>query len=54
MFGRSPGREVDHMSTISVQLRNIMDTETEMGWARSHMIVADLPAGKARGHFSIK
>ena len=37
------------MPSISVQLKNVLGTEAAMGWAGSHTLVADRPAGKAGG-----
>jgi organic hydroperoxide reductase OsmC/OhrA len=37
------------MATMTVQLRNIPDTEAAVGWAGGHTIVVDRPAGKAGG-----
>lgn len=37
------------MPTLTVQLRNIPDTEAAAGWAGGHTIVVDRPEGKAGG-----
>src|SRR6478736_636538 len=37
------------MTTLSVQLRSIPDTQAAMGWAEGHTIVVDRPDGKAGG-----
>ena len=37
------------MATMTVQLRNIPDTEAAVGWAGAHTIVVDRPAGIAGG-----
>jgi len=37
------------MTTMSVQLRSIPDTQAAMGWAEGHTIVVDRPDGKAGG-----
>lgn len=37
------------MPSVNVQLCNIAGTEAAIGWAGSHTIVADRPAGKAGG-----
>jgi organic hydroperoxide reductase OsmC/OhrA len=37
------------MSTMTVRLRNIPDTEAAVGWAGGHTIVVDRPDGKAGG-----
>src|SRR6478609_4745519 len=37
------------MTTMSVQLRSIPDTQAAMGWAEGHTIVIDRPDGKAGG-----
>lgn len=35
------------MTTMTVQLRSIPDTAAAVGWAGSHTIVVDRPAGRA-------
>jgi len=37
------------MTTLSVQLRSIPDTQAALGWAEGHTIVVDRPDGKAGG-----
>jgi len=37
------------MTTMTVQLRSIPDTEAALGWAGGHTIVVDRPNGKAGG-----
>ncbi|MFZ0095186.1 MAG: OsmC family protein [Pseudolabrys sp.] len=37
------------MTTMSVQLRSIPDTQAALGWAEGHTIVVDRPDGKAGG-----
>jgi organic hydroperoxide reductase OsmC/OhrA len=37
------------MTTMTVQLRSIPDTEAALGWAGAHTIVVDRPDGKAGG-----
>jgi organic hydroperoxide reductase OsmC/OhrA len=37
------------MPEIGVSLRNIAGTEAAMGWAGSHTVIADRPAGVATG-----
>src|SRR5437667_11541311 len=37
------------MTTMTVQLRSIADTEAAIGWADGHTIVVDRPDGKAGG-----
>ena len=37
------------MPSVNVHLSNITGTEAAVGWAGSHTIVADRPAGKAGG-----
>ncbi|HXZ46728.1 MAG TPA: OsmC family protein [Pseudolabrys sp.] len=37
------------MTTMSVQLRSIPDTQAAVGWADGHTIVVDRPDGKAGG-----
>jgi organic hydroperoxide reductase OsmC/OhrA len=37
------------MATMTVQLRNVPDTEAAVGWAGAHTIVVDRPAGIAGG-----
>ena len=37
------------MTTMSVQLRSIPDTQAAIGWADGHTIVVDRPGGKAGG-----
>jgi len=37
------------MTTMSVQLRSIPDTQAAVGWAEGHTIVVDRPEGKAGG-----
>jgi organic hydroperoxide reductase OsmC/OhrA len=37
------------MTTMTVQLRSIPDTEAALGWAGGHTIVVDRPDGKAGG-----
>jgi organic hydroperoxide reductase OsmC/OhrA len=37
------------MTTMTVQLRSIPDTEAAVGWAGAHTIVVDRPDGKAGG-----
>jgi organic hydroperoxide reductase OsmC/OhrA len=37
------------MTTMSVQLRSIPDTQAAVGWAEGHTIVVDRPDGKAGG-----
>lgn len=37
------------MTTMSVQLRSIPDTQAAIGWAEGHTIVVDRPDGKAGG-----
>jgi organic hydroperoxide reductase OsmC/OhrA len=37
------------MTTMTVQLRSIPDTEAAVGWAGTHTIVVDRPDGKAGG-----
>jgi organic hydroperoxide reductase OsmC/OhrA len=38
------------MPTVSVELRNVADTEAALGWAGAHTIVVDRPEGHAGGH----
>lgn len=37
------------MTTMSVKLRGIPDTEASIGWAGGHSVIVDRPAGKAGG-----
>jgi organic hydroperoxide reductase OsmC/OhrA len=37
------------LTTITVKLRSIPDTEAALGWAGSHTVVVDRPDGKAGG-----
>jgi organic hydroperoxide reductase OsmC/OhrA len=37
------------MTTMSVRLRSIPDTQAAVGWAEGHTIVVDRPSGKAGG-----
>jgi organic hydroperoxide reductase OsmC/OhrA len=37
------------MTSITVQLRSIPDTEAAVGWAGAHAVVVDRPDGKAGG-----
>ena len=37
------------MTTMTVQLRSLPDTEAAMGWAGAHTVVVDRPEGKAGG-----
>jgi organic hydroperoxide reductase OsmC/OhrA len=37
------------MTTMTVQLRSIPDTQAALGWADGHTIVVDRPDGKAGG-----
>ena len=37
------------MTTMSVQLRSIPDTQAAVGWAEGHTIIVDRPDGKAGG-----
>jgi organic hydroperoxide reductase OsmC/OhrA len=37
------------MTTMTVHLRSIPDTQAAMGWAEGHTIVVDRPDGKAGG-----
>jgi organic hydroperoxide reductase OsmC/OhrA len=37
------------MTTMTVQLRSIPDTQAAVGWAEAHTIVVDRPDGKAGG-----
>ena len=37
------------MTTMTVQLRSVPDTEAAVGWAGAHTIVVDRPDGKAGG-----
>ena len=37
------------MTTMTIQLRSIPDTEAAVGWAGAHTIVVDRPEGKAGG-----
>ena len=37
------------MTTMTVQLRSIPDTEAAVGWAGAHTIMVDRPEGKAGG-----
>jgi hypothetical protein len=37
------------MTTMTVQLRSIPETEGCVGWAGSHTVVVDRPEGKAGG-----
>ncbi|BBK41791.1 oxidoreductase [Allostella vacuolata] len=37
------------MTTMTVKLRGIPDTEASIGWAGGHSVVVDRPAGKAGG-----
>lgn len=37
------------MVSMTVELRNINDTEAAMGWAGGHTLIADRPEGKAGG-----
>jgi organic hydroperoxide reductase OsmC/OhrA len=37
------------MTTMTVKLRSIPETEASIGWAGSHSVVVDRPAGKAGG-----
>ncbi|MGH1480372.1 MAG: OsmC family protein [Geminicoccales bacterium] len=37
------------MVSMTVELRNVQDTEAAMGWAGGHTIVVDRPQGKAGG-----
>ena len=38
-----------HMTTTTVHLRSIPDTQAALGWAEGHTIVVDRPDGKAGG-----
>lgn len=44
-----PSDRVPGMPSVNVHLSNITGTEAAIGWAGSHTIVADRPAGKAGG-----
>ena len=37
------------MTSMTVQLRSLPDTEAAMGWAGAHTVVVDRPEGKAGG-----
>jgi hypothetical protein len=37
------------MTTMTVHLRSIPDTQAALGWAEGHTIVVDRPDGKAGG-----
>ena len=37
------------MTTMTVQLRSIPDTQASVGWAGAHTVVVDRPAGRAGG-----
>ena len=37
------------MTTMTVQLRSLPDTEAAVGWAGAHTVVVDRPEGKAGG-----
>ena len=37
------------MATVTVELRNVGETQAAMGWAGGHTIVVDRPEGKAGG-----
>ncbi|WP_342588401.1 hypothetical protein [Labrys okinawensis] len=37
------------MATVTVELRNVGETQAALGWARGHTIVVDRPEGKAGG-----
>lgn len=37
------------MTTMSVKLRGLPDTEASVGWAGAHSVVVDRPQGKAGG-----
>lgn len=37
------------MVSMTVELRNVQDTEAAMGWAGGHTIVVDRPQGKTGG-----
>jgi hypothetical protein len=37
------------MTTMTVQLGSIPDTQAAVGWAEAHTIVVDRPDGKAGG-----
>ncbi|MFC2250285.1 OsmC family protein [Labrys portucalensis] len=37
------------MATVTVELRNVDETQAAMGWAGGHTIVVDRPEGKAGG-----
>jgi organic hydroperoxide reductase OsmC/OhrA len=37
------------MAEITVQLRSVHGTEAALGWAESHTLIVDRPAGKAGG-----
>ena len=37
------------MTTMTVQLRGLPDTEAAVGWAGAHTVVVDRPEGKAGG-----
>jgi organic hydroperoxide reductase OsmC/OhrA len=37
------------MTTMTVKLRGIPETQASMGWAGAHSVVVDRPAGKAGG-----
>ncbi len=38
-----------HMTSMTVHLRSIPDTQAALGWAEGHTIVVDRPDGKAGG-----
>ncbi len=37
------------MASVTVELRNVEDTQAAMGWAGGHTLVVDRPEGKAGG-----
>ncbi|WP_348535969.1 hypothetical protein [Labrys sp. LIt4] len=37
------------MATVTVELRNVGETQAALGWAGGHTIVVDRPEGKAGG-----
>ena len=37
------------MVSMTVELRNVEDTQAAMGWAGGHTIIVDRPEGKAGG-----
>src|SRR6266480_1333599 len=42
------------MSTVTVELRNIVGTEAALGWAGAHAAVVDRPDGRAGGRGMLK